>query len=260
MKRFINDVKKFKQYLIYATKSELKAEVASSRLSWLWWVLDPLLFMMVYTFISLVVFNKSMPYFPVFVFIGLTTWNFFNKVVLGSVKLVKKNSSIVTKIYVPKYVFIIKLMLVSGFKMCISFLLTFVLMLGYRVQPTWRMIYAIPLLITLFVVTFAFSTIVMHIGVFIDDLANVMKVGLRLVFYMSGVFYSLEGSVPEPYGTLLQTLNPIACIMQGLRNCVLYGKNVDFIPIAAWFLGGILLSTIGIAIIYKNENNYVKVM
>lgn len=260
MKRFFTDTKKFGQYLIYATKSELKAEVASSRLSWLWWVLDPLLFMAVYTFISLVVFKKKMPYFPVFVFIGLTTWNFFNKTVQSSIKMVKKNSTIVTKIYVPKYIFIIKQMLINAFKMSISFVLTFILMLIYRVQPTWRIIYCIPLLLTLFIVTFGISTFMLHIGVFIDDLANVMTVVLRLIFYMSGVFYSIENSVPEPFGTLLQSLNPIACIMHGLRNSLLYGKDFHYGVIACWFVGGVLLSIIGVNIIYRNENSYVKVM
>lgn len=260
MKRFFLDTKKFSQYLVYATKSELKSEVASSRLSWMWWVLDPLLFMMVYTFISLVVFKKGMPYFPVFVFIGLTIWNFFNKTVQTSVKLVKINSAIVSKIYVPKYIFIMKQMLINGFKMCISFLLTFLLMLIYRVPLTWRILYVIPLLATLFVVTFGVSTIMLHVGVFIDDLSNVISVLLRLLFYMSGVFYSIENSVPEPFGMLIQSLNPIACIMQGMRNALLYGKDFQFVAIGGWFIGGILIALIGVNIIYKNENSYVKVM
>ena len=90
--RFKNDLQKYWKYTQYAAKSQLKSEVASSYLNWLWWILDPLLFMLVYTFIALIVFKKSVEYFPVFVFIGLTCWNFFNKCVLGSVKVVKQSS------------------------------------------------------------------------------------------------------------------------------------------------------------------------
>ena len=70
--RFKNDLQKYWKYTQYAAKSQLKSEVASSYLNWLWWILDPLLFMLVYTFIALIVFKKSVEYFPVFVFIGLT--------------------------------------------------------------------------------------------------------------------------------------------------------------------------------------------
>ena len=43
--RFVKDIKKYWTYAIYSAKAELKSEVASSYLNWLWWILDPLLFM-----------------------------------------------------------------------------------------------------------------------------------------------------------------------------------------------------------------------
>ena len=69
-KRFIKDTKKYLPYSIRAGKAELKGEIAGSYLSFLWWVLDPLLFMLVYTFVSLIIFGKSEPYFAAFIFIG----------------------------------------------------------------------------------------------------------------------------------------------------------------------------------------------
>ena len=54
MKRFWKDIKRYMPYAKYATKSGLKSEVASSHLSWLWWILDPILFMLVYWFIFMV--------------------------------------------------------------------------------------------------------------------------------------------------------------------------------------------------------------
>lgn len=50
--KFFKDIKKYWSYTVRSAKAELKSEVASSYLSWLWWILDPLLFMMVYTFIA----------------------------------------------------------------------------------------------------------------------------------------------------------------------------------------------------------------
>ena len=57
MKKFINNIKKYKGYMLYATKATLKSEVAGSRLNWLWWILDPFLFMLVYTFVAEIVFR-----------------------------------------------------------------------------------------------------------------------------------------------------------------------------------------------------------
>ena len=85
--RFVNDLKKYWAYAKQSAKADLKSEVASSYLNWLWWVLDPLLFMMVYTFIATVVFNGREQYFPIFVLIGLTMWNFFDKTDRKSTRL-----------------------------------------------------------------------------------------------------------------------------------------------------------------------------
>ena len=106
--KIVRDVKKYRYYIVYSAKSTLKAEVAGSRLSWLWWILDPLLFMLVYMFISAVVFGKSEEYFPIFVFIGVSVWNFFNKCISQSVMIVKANISVVSRVYLPKYLLLIQ--------------------------------------------------------------------------------------------------------------------------------------------------------
>ena len=67
--RLRQDLKKYGKYSIVSAKAQLKAEVASSYLNWLWWILDPICFMLIYTFIFGTVFQASEPYFPIFIFI-----------------------------------------------------------------------------------------------------------------------------------------------------------------------------------------------
>ena len=50
-KRFIRDMKKYFSFSIISAKSQLKSEVANSYLNWLWWILTPTCFMLIYTFI-----------------------------------------------------------------------------------------------------------------------------------------------------------------------------------------------------------------
>ena len=260
MKRFIVDLKKYYKYAKYSAKSDLKAEVASSYLNWLWWVLDPLLFMLVYTFIAIVVFRSGVQYFPVFVFIGLTLWNFFNKTVIGSVKIIRNNSAIVTKVYIPKFVLILQKMMVNGFKMLVSFALVIIMMGIYRIPVTWNILYMIPILLVLGILTFGICCFMLHFGVFVDDLYNVMNVVLRLVFYMSGIFYSIGDRVPEPFRSILLKCNPVSMLMESSRRCMIYSGAPYRKLIVVWGVIGVLLCTLGIKLIYKYENSYVKVM
>ena len=260
MKRFINDVKKFFNYTMFATKAELKSEVADSFLSWLWWILDPLLYMLVYSLIAIVVFKSGEPYFPVFVFIGMNCWTFFSKTIKSAVRVVKDKKMIVTKVYIPKYMFIFEKIGVYGFKMLVSFALTAVLMVIYQVPLSWRMFYSIPIMMVLLLGTFALSTIITHFGVFVDDLSNVITVVLQLMFYMSGIFYSIENRVPAPFDNILIKLNPVALVITDLRRVLLENAAPHFYSLLMWLAISIVFAIIGVRIIYKQENSYVKVI
>lgn len=260
MKRFFTDLKKYGKYAVYSAKSALKSEVANSYLNWLWWVLDPLCFMLIYTFIFGFVFNASEQYFPVFIFLGLTMWDFFNRSITNSIKIVKNNKAIVSKVYLPKYILIIVKMMVNAFKMMISFGIVIGMMIIWRVHLSWYVLYVIPILAVFFILTFGCTTILLHFGVFVEDLSNVMNIALRLLFYITGVFYRVGTRLPAPYGDILEKYNPIAFLIASMRNAMLYESPVDWQWLLVWLAVGLILSAIGVHTIYKNENSYVKVI
>ena len=149
LKRFIQDIRRYFGYSVVAARAELKAEVANSYLNWIWWILDPLCFMLIYTFIFGYVFNSSEQYFPVYIFIGLSMWNFFSKTVQFSVKIVKKNKAIVSKIYFPKYILLLTRIWVNGFKMIISFGIVAAMMVISRIPISWNVLLFLPILVVL---------------------------------------------------------------------------------------------------------------
>ncbi len=260
MKRFWKDVTSHYKYSMYAAKSELKTEVASSYLSWIWWVLEPFCFMLIYAFIFGTVFNAKEPYFGLFIFIGLTAWEFFNRCMTQSVKLLKNNKSIVTKVYIPKFILLISKMFFNGYKMAISSGIIVVMLIYYRVHISWHIIFVIPTMIVLLVFTFGCCTYLMHYGVYLQDLTNVVTIVLRMVFYLTGIFYNIETRLPSQYVGILLKCNPMALILASFRKSILYNQVPDLKSLFIWFILGLLLSAGGIRKIYKNENSYVKVI
>ena len=261
MKRFFNDLKKYKNYIMYATWAELKTEVINSYLGFLWMILEPLAFMLIYTFIATIVFKSRVEYFPVFVFIGLSIWNFFNKMVTTSVKLVASNRDTVTKVYLPKFVLLLIKMGVNAFKMAVSFLLVVIFIFIYKVPVTWNVLWFIPIIITVIIFTFGVCTLVMHFGVFAEDLTNLVNIGLRMLFYLTGIFYDISSRIHNTvYRTILLDLNPLANFIYNMRNVLIYKSAPIGMWTLIWFFIGVLLSILGVHTIYKYENTYVKVM
>ena len=263
LKRFVNDTKKYSSYAIYAARAELKAEVAGSYLNGVWWVLEPICLMFVYAFIFGVIFNAREEYFTAFIFVGLAIWQFFNNCVKSSIKLVKKQKAILSKIYVPKFIFIFTKMYVNGFKMLISYIIVIGLMIFYRVPLSWNILYAPLIIVCVIIFTFGCMTILLHFGVFVQDLQNVVNIALKLVFYMTGIMFSIQkrvGATHPGLAIVLGKCNPLAYCITGLRDCILYSSRPDLLVLLIWFVIAILLSAIGIVTIYKNENGYIKVV
>ena len=259
-KRFMADMKKYWKYATYSSKAQLKSEVANSYLNWLWWILDPLCFMLIYVFIFGYVFRSKEPFFPVFIFIVITVWDFFNKTLKQSVKLIRGNKAIVSKVYLPKYILLIIQMGINGFKMFISILIIIAMLFIWKVPVTWKAIFSIPILLTLLIIVFGFSCFLLHFGVFVEDLSNVLNIFLRFLFYMTGIFWNILKRLPAPYNHYVCKCNPVAFLLVSLRDCVLYETAPNLKLLCIWFLIGIFISALGIRTIYKNENSYVKMI
>jgi len=260
MKKFINNIKKYYKYAIYSAKAELKSEVADSYLNWLWWIVEPFCFMLIYTFVFGVVFKNNTPYFASFVFIGLTSWDFFNRMINGSVKLIINNRDLVTKVYIPKYILLLSKSFTYIFKMGISLLITFCLMIFQGVPFSLHIVLIIPIFIVLYIVSFGIGMILMHYGVTLNDLGNLTNIALRMVFYLSGIFYNINERLHGTLKYILIRVNPIAFCMNELRKVMIQNAIPNFTVLFLWLVIGLILCFVGINLIHKNENSYAKVI
>ncbi len=247
-------------YALWSAKADLGAEVASSYLNWLWWLIEPFCMMIIYTVIFGVVFKAKEEYFPIFIFTGITMWGFFSRSVNGSVNTVRNGKSIITKVYMPKYILLISKMFVNGFKMMVSFGVILLMMIFYRVPISIYIIWIVPILAVLFLFTFGVGSIMMHYGVYVNDLGYITSIVLQMMMYLTGVFYSVSKRIPEPFGEILESFNPVACIISSARSALLYSSRPALALLAVWTFISLILSALGIFTVYSNENSYVKVI
>lgn len=254
----LKDIRKYRQYVVRSARAHLREEVTKSYLDWLWWVIEPLCMMLIYTFVFGFVFGSSEPNFAIFVFVGLIMWTFFSRNISYGVKAIEDNRSIVTRVYLPKYMLLLSQMLLNAFKLLISFGIAFLMMLLFRVPLTCHILWFIPLFLELFLFTFAIGTILMHYGVYVSDLSYIVGISLNMLMYLSGVFYSME-RFPEPFNMLLENFNPLAFLMNSMRGALLYGTMPNWPVYFGWLCISLVLAGIGVYTIYYNENAYAKI-
>ena len=250
----------YNRYAIRSAKAELKSEVADSYLNWLWWILEPICFMIIYTFIFSYIFKTKTVYFASFVFIGLTAWQFFNRMISGSIKLISSNRNLVSKVYIPKYILLLSKSYTYLFKMFISLIVTFILIVIQQVPVSINILFMVPIILVLYLISFGLGMILMHFGVYLNDLSNLADIVLRMMFYLSGVFYNIRERTEGMLRYMLLRSNPAAFLMDELRKVMLESRMPSFEGLAIWLGIALILNYIGIRIIHRNENSYVKVI
>ena len=145
--KFAGDMRKYSQYMVYAAKADLRAEVANSYLNRLWWLLEPFFSMLVYVVVFGNVLGRSVENYATFIFSALLMWSFFNKTLNYSVKLVRYNRDIITKVYVPKFILLFSNMILNFYKLVFSLIVLVPIRILLPVLIPWpaRLLILIPL-------------------------------------------------------------------------------------------------------------------
>lgn len=260
VKRFVKDMRKYKEYVFFAAKADLRAEVANSYLNRLWWLLEPFFNMLVYVVVFGRVMGQSVENYATFVFSALLMFNYFSKTINYSVKCVRNNRDIVTKVYIPKYILLISNMILNFYKLLFSMLVLVVMMFVFKVQIGWNIFWVIPAYLVMIFLAFGVGMIFLHYGVYVDDLGYAVGILLQMLMFLSGEFYDVITSLHAPLNTMMMCLNPAAMFIDTMRNALLYNVLANVPLIGLWMLISILFCYIGVHIVYKSENGYVKVV
>lgn len=260
VKKFIGDIKKYRQYMVYAAHTDLKAEVADSYLNRLWWLLEPFFNMIVYVIVFGNVMGNSVENYATFIFSALLMWNFFSKTINYSVKLVRNNKDIITKVYIPKFIILLSNMILNLFKLLFSMIVLVVMMVVFRVEIGFNLLWILPAYAVMLLLAFGVGMIFLHFGVYVDDLSYAVGILLNMLMFLSGIFYDPMTTLPAPLNSLMMCLNPVAVVIDTMRNALLYNNASNLPVLGMWFLVSVILCFVGVHTVYKNENSYVKIV
>ncbi len=256
--RFFQQLVAYRAYIIYSTKSNLKSEVSNTFLGYFWWVLDPILQMLVYTVLVGVIMKRGTPNFPVFVFCGMLSWKWFTSCTRFGTNCLRKNANIIKQIYLPKFIPPLVLVTTNLIKLFFGFIILLILITIYRIPFTWHMFEVFPVILVNFTFIFAVTVWFTHWGALFMDLKNLIGHLLQLWYYLSPGLYTLD-RVPEQY-RWLWWLNPMTTFFESYRNVFMYGKHPLYDKLGIWLGVSFIILVLGVAKLYQYDNNYSKVL
>ncbi|MEE9613838.1 MAG: ABC transporter permease [Thermodesulfobacteriota bacterium] len=209
--------------IIYVlTQKEMKVRYKSSYLGYLWSVLHPLAFALVFFMVFKVVMRIGMEDYAIFLIAGLFPWQWFSNSINFSPMIFINNAAIVKKVKFPRDTLPLSVVLQDMIHFILSILVIVFFLLIYGRAPSLSWLYGVPALLAIqFLMTYGISLVVASVNVFFRDLERLTTIFMTFLFYCTPIIYP-ETMVPERYQYLL-SLNPLAPLMISWRGLFLDG-------------------------------------
>lgn len=222
---------------------DLKVRYKNSVLGILWSLLNPLMMMLVFTFVFKVLAGSSdLQAYPAFILSGVLAWNLFNTSVMGATVSIVGNAHLIKKAYFPREVLPISVVLANLVNYLLALPVYFVLaaVLG-RTPTVWVLLLPAVILVQLSF-TLGISFILSTVNVFYRDTQIMMEVVLLAWFFLTPIFYPITKVFPQGiklgglvFSSLqaqrwLRILNPMASIIASYRDVLYRGAQpgLDF--------------------------------
>lgn len=220
----LRELWRYRDLFYFLVWRDIKARYPQSVLGIGWAILQPIGFMIIFTFVFGNLANVSsdgVPY-AIFSYTALVPWTYFSTALTGATGSLIKDSNMLNKIYFPRLTMPLASVLGRLIDFSIALLIVFALMAWFKTPPTiW--ILALPILILLMMLAAAgLGMWLTALAVQYRDVNVAMNFVVQILMYATPVVYPVS-LIPNQY-RLLYSLNPMVGIIEGFRSALL-GTN-----------------------------------
>jgi ABC-type polysaccharide/polyol phosphate export permease len=244
--------------LKYLVISNLKLAHRNLALGYLWWILNPLLWMLVYWLLVVGIFNRGEPNYPLFLLSAILPWRAFVTSVGQSMTCISGQERLIKQVSFPKAVLPLSVVLSNGVSLSFGLVILILAAILYGLPLTgYLLLLPIIALIQLsFTAGLAFMLSVF--AVYFADIRNLMQFVLRIWLYLSPSLYSIE-RVPLRFRDVFM-LNPFAPIFTSYRDVIMYGQPPEWRWLAVATVISLATLIIGFAFFIRHEQRLSKVI
>ena len=255
VKGYLETVSKYRFLLSQLVSRDFKTRYKRSVLGVLWSMLNPLLTMCVQYLVFSNLFKWDVDNYAVYLLIGTVTFNFFSEASQAALSSITGSASLITKVYIPTYVFPIAKVLSSCINLCFS---TLALYLIIFLQGMSLNVYhlLIPVLyVALILFTCGMGLILSALMVYFRDTQFLYGVIIVLWMYLTPLFYPID-IIPENMMGIY-SLNPMYQYVTFFRTLVLDGVMPSIAQFGWCFGYAIAFMIIGFFVFRELKRNFI---
>src|SRR5512145_351290 len=180
-----------------------------------WSLINPLAQMLVFTFIFQKMFTQKIANYPVFVFVGVLAWGWFQSSLVAAAGAITDNRELIKRPGFPTAL----LPIVAVTTQLVHYLLALPIVFAFVIfghGPVGPAFLLLPLVILLqYGLSIGLGYMLAAVNVRFRDTQHLLVVALMLWFYLTPIFYDYN-LIPEAY-RFVYNLNPLVHLVQAYR-------------------------------------------
>ena len=215
-------ISRYRWLLYELVVRDIRLRYRGSALGFAWTILNPVLFVAVYTLVFSIILKVGMPNFPLFLLAGLIPFNWFAMAISQSITAIPDGRVYVGKTVFPTELLVLVPVLSNGvnFVLSLALLLPVSLLLGGH--PTWTIV-TLPVLVVIeLLMTLGLALVLATLNVFFRDLQQLVAYAISAAMFLTPIFYPAS-HIPANLQFMV-TFNPLAALLGGFQNVIYAGQ------------------------------------
>jgi len=259
------EIWKYKDLLFLFVKRDVITVYKQTVLGPLWYLIQPLFTSVIFTLIFNDIAGINTGSIPPFLFnlAGITTWNYFKECLTATSDTFKKNENIFGKVYFPRIIMPLSVIVSNLLKFGIQLLVFLVfyiyyVFLGNDIQPSITLAFFPLLVLCMGMLGLGMGMIISSMVTKYRDLTFLVSFGVQLLMYMSAVMYplSLIKEKLAEYAWVVE-YNPMAHVIEMARHMLLNQGEIVFSQVLFVFTFAVLVLLFGMVIFNKTEKTFI---
>jgi len=252
------NLKHYLNIIFYRAYTFLKVDASSGLIGTLVWIVEPVLYLGAFYLIFSVLNIRGGEDAIPFLLPGLVVWKWFASSVYRGGISIESSAGVIQQLYIPKHVLLLSVLLSSFYQFIIVFIFLLTFFLFYGLQVTFYWLYLIPLVFIQFLLILGVAGVFSVFIPFLPELKMIIRNGLTLVFFLSGIFFEVN-QASQKIQTILY-LNPMAILVEAYRMVFIENTSPDWVPIGYVAIFSVFMVSIAAFFLKKWDRHFSKIL
>lgn len=247
---------RFRWLLYELVWRDLVLRYRGSVLGFAWTLLNPLLFMAVYTLVFSVYLKSGLRAYPLFLLSGMVPWLWVSTAIGQAVTSILDGRTFVGKTLLPTELLVIVPVLSNGVNFLITIALLFPISVLLGVNVAWALLF-LPLLVVIeLCITLSFALLAATVNVFYRDFQQIVNYLIMAFIFLTPIFYQ-RTQIPASLQWMVK-FSPIAAMISGYQHVFYFGTPPPWQDLLFSGVFGVALLLVALSYFNRNRDAFVE--